>query len=61
LCVFFWNVFIKTGKVVNIKKGQFASSQTMIHAATKVKQTSIDGCVSLFFLSHSLSALTHQP
>jgi len=29
----------QTGKVVNIKKGQFASSQTMIHAATKVRES----------------------
>jgi len=28
----------KTGKVVNIKKGQFLSPESMIHAVTKVKE-----------------------
>jgi 2-dehydro-3-deoxyphosphooctonate aldolase (KDO 8-P synthase) len=29
----------KTGKVVNIKKGQFASSETMLHAIEKVRES----------------------
>ena len=36
----------ESGCVVNVKKGQFASSQTMIHAATKVFSISIQ----IFFL-----------
>ena len=29
----------KTGKVVNVKKGQFLSPESMVHAVTKVKQS----------------------
>lgn len=32
----------KTGKVVNIKKGQFSSADTMLHAVDKVRETGND-------------------